>query len=100
MCTLGKCNWDDNGRGKGAIADSILRQTQHPGYVETPGRKRRSRKSGIAAAKDEDSDAVDSSPGLADDTIEVEPTPSIRKRKDIKAVNGSLNGSANGHVVK
>jgi delta24(24(1))-sterol reductase len=100
MCTLGKCNWDDNGRGKGAIADSILRQTQHPGYVETPGRKRRSRKSGVATAKDEDSDAVDSSPGLADDTIEVESTPSVRKKKDIKVVNGSLNGSANGHVVK
>ena len=83
-----------------SVADSILRQTQHPGYVETPGRKRRSRKSGVAAAKDEDSDAVDSSPGLADDTIEVESTPSIRRRKDTKMANGMSNGSANGHITK
>jgi delta24(24(1))-sterol reductase len=82
------------------VADAILRQTQHPGYVETPGRKRRSRKSGVVTAKDEDSDAVDSSPGLADDTIEIESTPSVRRRKDVKAANGKLNGSANDNVVK
>jgi len=42
---------------------------------------------------------VDSSPGLADDTIEVEYTPSVRRRKDLKAANGELNGTANGHVA-
>jgi Delta24(24(1))-sterol reductase len=43
---------------------------------------------------------VDSSPGAADDTIEVESTPSEPRRKDIKAANGKLNGSANGDVAK
>lgn len=82
------------------VADAVLRQAQHPGYVETPGRKRRSRKSGIATAKDEDSDAVDSSPGLADDTLEVQSTPPERRGKDIKVANGNLNGSVNGDVAK
>ena len=82
-----------------SVANTIFRQTQHPGYVETPGRKRKSRRPGVTAAKDEDSDGVSSAAGLSDDTIEVESIQSVQRRKDVKAANGELNGSANGGVA-
>ena len=76
----------------------LPRQTQHPGFVETPGRKSRSRRSGIPSVKDEDSDPGDSTPGPAGDTIEVAPTPSVRRRKSGKLANGTVvNGSADKH---
>ncbi|KAL9110927.1 MAG: hypothetical protein Q9227_004542 [Pyrenula ochraceoflavens] len=70
------------------------RKTSHPGYVETPGRKRgRPRKSGVAELRD-DSEARDSSTGIEDDTIEVEQSPaatrSTRKRKSVHVADGEL----------
>ena len=68
------------------------RKTQHPGYVETPGRKSRSRTSGTVAVHRGYSETSDTTIG---DTIEVILEDPRRKQKTSPVPNGSL---SNGHV--
>lgn len=79
------------------------RQTSHPGYVETPGRRGRGRpRKSVAGGVGDDSEGHDySTTGAAGDTIEVDQTPvpskSSRSRKSARFANGGL---ANGSVEK
>lgn len=60
------------------------RKTQHPGYVETPGRKSRSRISGAVAVHRGNSETPDTS---TEDTIDVEVEDSSRRKKTSSVAN-------------
>lgn len=88
-------------------ADFSCRKTEHPGYVETPGRRRtRARPSNAHDLASDTSDAHDSSPGPAEDTIEiVDPLKSTRRtpgrpKKRSHLANGVVNGTLNGSTTK
>ena len=79
---------------------TVNRKTEHPGFVETPGRHRKSgRQSRLPRDfTDGTSDAAEESP-TPEDTIEVAETPAPTKRsvgrpkKNRPAANGSANGT-------
>ncbi|KAF7506664.1 hypothetical protein GJ744_011493 [Endocarpon pusillum] len=83
-------------------AGKTPRKTQHPGYVETPGRKSRSRVSGTVAVHRNLSKTPDP---LIDDTIEVVIEDSSRGKQTTQTPNGHMpdrhipNGQLpNGHL--
>lgn len=75
------------------------RKTEHPGFVETPApRKSRSRKSGVAGLRSDESDAQDSSTGLEDEVADTAPVALKRRRKSTRVANGDAEPQLNGHV--
>ena len=85
-----------------AMPNTVLisrRKTEHPGFVETPApRKFRSRKSGVAALRKDDSDAQDSSTGLEDEVTGLAPSTLKRRTKATRLAKGEIEQQPNGHM--
>jgi Delta24(24(1))-sterol reductase len=60
--------------------------------------RRRSRKSGVASLKGDDSDAHDSSTGVEDEVLPIAPSTIKRRRKSNRFANGGENITTNGHA--